>query len=303
MLNIQGIGQKAIAKVVNKAIEYSPQAAFIVGGILIVGGVVMACKATLKAEEVTKQLEEDKATIEKAQEEAIEAEKEGKCVNYTAEDATNDIRIAHIKALKGYIKHYAKSGIAILLGLLLMYYSASTFYQRGLGYLTAYNCILKEYDEYRAKTEELLGDIDNVDSIEVSTKDGNKVKKNITKEYRQVYRARNQFSKIFCKITSDQFVDVPTFAESYVNAQDLLWTSRIANKNNPSGIVTLLEYYHEYGFEPDSKEEKALWANWGWDYNDPDYVGFKTSVVEIEDQGYGRRYIITPNVMPKPLYT
>ena len=149
---------RAVNTVGMKAKKYSPELLMGVG--LVCGGVatVMACKATLKVNEV---LENAKDTIDLIHqtEELKEIEtKDDRVVQYTKEDATKDL-----------VKVYASTGIelaklygpSIALGtvsLTCIFASNNILRKRNIALAAAYTAVDKGFREYRDRVVERFGE-------------------------------------------------------------------------------------------------------------------------------------------------
>jgi hypothetical protein len=105
--------------------KYSPEILMTVGVVGIVTSTVMACKATLKAEDVIEEAEEKIKKIHQAREIASAAVAEGEeigVVKYTEEDYKKDMTIVYVQTGWNFTKLYAPAvtigiaGIACILG-------------------------------------------------------------------------------------------------------------------------------------------------------------------------------------------
>lgn len=145
------------AKVACKRIKYtsikhSPEVLLVAGTIGIIGATVMACKATLKVDEV---LDEAKKTVDTIHEVASD---ETKKEQYTEEDSTKDLAITYVKTGAQIAKLY---GPAIVIGALSIgcfYTSHHILCKRNIALATAYAGLKEEYKRYRSHVVNEMGE-------------------------------------------------------------------------------------------------------------------------------------------------
>lgn len=145
------VGLKAAAKVSKR----SPEILMVVGAVTFVGTVVVACKQTLKCEEVLDAHERKMKDIEDCLELAKEEESG---VSYDEQMAKKDKAIAFAQTGIGFVKIYAP---AILLGVVSITCFGCGFHilkKRNLALTVAYGALDKAFKEYRGRVKEELGD-------------------------------------------------------------------------------------------------------------------------------------------------
>ena len=111
----------------------------------VVIGTVIACKATLKADEV---MAENRATIEAVKESGISSMK-----TYRKE-----ITVAYGKGALNFVKLYGPPALMIGFSLGSILYGHNILKARNLAVVGAYKALSIEHQEYREKMKEVLGD-------------------------------------------------------------------------------------------------------------------------------------------------
>lgn len=130
--------------------KYTPEILTAVGVVGIVASTVMACKATLKAEDVISEANQKLEKIHYAQENIPEEE-------YSNTDYKHDLTIAYVQTGVGFVKLYGPSvalgvaSIACILG------AHNIMRKRNLALVAAYNAVSQGFDEYRKRVVDELG--------------------------------------------------------------------------------------------------------------------------------------------------
>ena len=133
----------------------------VVGGVIgIIGATVMACRATLKAEEIIDDTKEKLDKIERAYEEYNPDVIDPECDKepYTEEDKKHDTIKAYAQAGVGFIKTY---GPAVALGtasVMCIFGSHKIMRNRNIALAAAYGVLDKGFRKYRERVKEELGD-------------------------------------------------------------------------------------------------------------------------------------------------
>lgn len=143
------------SKVAKKVSKRSPEICVALGVIGMGATVVMACKATLKADEVLDKLAADKAKIEDTKKQ-VEESKSG--IAYDEKDAKRDLAIAYKDAAIGFAKLYWRPALtgAISLGLILA--SLGIMKKRNATLIAAATAIDERFKEYRKRVTERFGE-------------------------------------------------------------------------------------------------------------------------------------------------
>lgn len=140
---------KAIERLVAAPIaqKNSPEILLVAGAVSMVGSTVLACRATLKMDEV---LEKAKTDISKAHQ-AFEIAKDMPDTEYTEQDRQKDITIIYYRTAVSTLRLYAPSILAGAFGLALMAASNRIHVQRAAALTAAYTALDKGFREYRER--------------------------------------------------------------------------------------------------------------------------------------------------------
>lgn len=143
--------QKAVSMGILKFKKASPTIMMVGGVIGIVGSGVLACRATLRVEEVIDEANEALDDIHHAVEQYDESV-------YSEEDAKKDTTVVYTRSFIQLARLYGPSIImgAASIGLILC--SHHVMKQRNLALMSAYETIKTGFDEYRKRVKESLGD-------------------------------------------------------------------------------------------------------------------------------------------------
>lgn len=131
--------------------KHSPEILMVTGAAGVVVSTVMACKATLKVNDI---LDERRETVEKIEDVAGDPTM---AEAYTAEDAKKDLAIVNVQTGLKFVKLY---GPAVLVGaasLTCMFASHKIMRGRNLALAAAYATIDTNFKEYRSRVVERFG--------------------------------------------------------------------------------------------------------------------------------------------------
>lgn len=131
--------------------KYSPEILLVAGTVGVVTSGVMACRATLKIDEV---LDEAKDRIEKIHEVAANPEMKDK---YTEEDSKKDLAITYTQAGVKLVKLYGPSIALGVISLGCMIGSNRILSKRNVALAAAYAAVDKSFKEYRGRVVERFG--------------------------------------------------------------------------------------------------------------------------------------------------
>lgn len=169
--------------------KYSPEVLMVAGVVSIVGGTVLACKATLKVDAIKKKREDVYETIE----EAYDLSEQGELDEvYTVEDATKDRTIATVHMGVQLVKAYAPGAGLVIFGLACVMGSHGIMRKRNVALLGLYKAAEETLTAYRKRVVDELGEekdrqfrygmkVETIDDIIVDDKGKEKsVKKDVT---------------------------------------------------------------------------------------------------------------------------
>lgn len=273
-----------LSRVKFKVGKYSPEICLVAAGVTGVATVVVACKATLKADDILNKLEEDKAKIEEA---AALSEEHGE--EYTEEDKNKDMTIAYSHLVIDLAKLYAP---AIALGALtagLVFCSYRTMKLRHLGLVAAYTALDDGFKKYRARAVEKFGeDVDRelatgVTKKKVMVKEADPETGEVRTEKKEVstiddilLEDPSNYDRVFARGLADacQTYD-PYTNESFLLGQQTHWTHMLQTR----GFVFLSEVYKSLGFPVTQASRQVGWI---LDPADPNKRDKKVSFGVIE---------------------
>lgn len=132
-----------------KISKYSPEILAGVGVVAIVGGVVLACRATLKAEEVLEDHEEEMDLIRQATQ---------RVDDYSDADRQRDTALVYIHTVGKFAKIYAPAVGLLTLGIGCMLGSYGILKKRNVALMAAYEGLQKTLLEYRERVRNELGE-------------------------------------------------------------------------------------------------------------------------------------------------
>lgn len=260
---------RSLHKVGFKIKKHSPEILVTVGVVGTVASVVMACKATLKVNEI---VDETKEMVDEIHE-AVEQEKhtsDGEL--YTQEVANRDLTIVYAKAGWKFVKLY---GPAVALGatsLVCILASNNILRKRNAALAAAFTAVDKSFKEYRGRVIERFGkDLDrelryNIKAKEIEEtvidEDGNEttVKKTVSVVDPNAY---SMYSVVFCE------GNLGWTKSPELNKVFLIKQQNYANdKLKAKGFLTLNEVYDMLGYRPTAYGQIA-----GWVYTEDGSVG------------------------------
>jgi hypothetical protein len=128
----------------------SPKILFGVGVVSMVGSTVLACRATLKLEEVLDRTDSD-----------LKAANELQHRDYSEEDRQTDKRIIHTRLVVDIAKLYAPSVVLGAAGIACLTKSHNILEQRNAALTAAYVALDKGFKEYRARVVERYGETED----------------------------------------------------------------------------------------------------------------------------------------------
>lgn len=161
-----------------KVKKVSPEILLVVGVAGVVGTVVLACKATLKVEEVL-----DDAMVDIVKIERVAAEKNEK--KYSEKDAAKDLFIVKVQTTVKIAKLYGPSIALGVVSIACLVGSHNILKKRNVALMSAYKALETGFKEYRKRVVSELGiDKDTefrhgvkVEKIKVLNEDGEMVEK------------------------------------------------------------------------------------------------------------------------------
>ena len=134
--------------------KHSPEILMGLGAAGTVTSAVLACKATLKVDEVAKESKEKIAKIHTASETGVTEAGE----TYTQEDAKKDLTIVYTRTALDIAKQYAPSVLLGAASLACFFGSHKILHGRNIALATAYAAVDKGFKQYRGRVVERFGE-------------------------------------------------------------------------------------------------------------------------------------------------
>ena len=258
------------ARNLNRAIfqckKHSPEILAITGTLGVVASGIMACKATLKINDI---LEESKETVElirKVSEDKSLAEK------YTEEDSKKDLAIVYAQTGVKLVKLYGPSVVLGATSLACLLGSNNILRKRNIALAAAYTTIDKSFKDYRGRVVERFGEsIDKelrynikAEEIEETVVDEKGKEKKVKKTVDVIDpNTISDYSRIFYEGNPGWTKD-PEMNLVYLKQQQN-WAN---DKSKAKGYLLLNEVYDMLGF-PRTKAGQIV----GWVYDEKNPIG------------------------------
>lgn len=259
-----------------KAIKNSPSIFMYAGaaGVIVAG--VMACKATLKLDEVTKEQREKIVEIKETRDDET-------VTDYNEKEARQDLAVMYSSMGLSIAKLYVPSVILGGLSLAAMIQSHNILNRRNAALAAALTTATETFNRYRKNVVERYGEeVDKemrygIKKEKVTVKDENGKNKKETIDVVVPMNTASEYARYFNE-SCGGWVEDPA-----LNKMFLLSQQQYANdKLQAQGYLFLNDVYEMLGFEP-SKAGQIV--GWRYDLNNPtgdNYVDFGLHDVNIK---------------------
>lgn len=220
LTNIKGIIVKGAGRTGLVLKKYSPEILMGVGVVGVVTSAVLACKATLKVEEL---VDQSKETIDKIKTAHEEVSKE----LYSDKDYQKDLTIAYTQTGVAFVKLY---GPAVTLGVVsigCLLGAHGIMKKRNIALMATYKALEQSFSDYRKRVVEELGaDTDRKyhlglkdETVEVVEENENGKKKKVKKTVEVVDpNKHSQYARFFDE-SSSQWSKVPEYNMVFLKSQ------------------------------------------------------------------------------------
>jgi hypothetical protein len=257
-MNLAVIKNKLTTKVSRQVLvgkKHSPTLLFGVGIIGVTSTVVLACRATLKMEEILSEAEENSKKIDAAKD--LETE------NYTDEDAKQDVALNRTKTALKIVKLYAPSVVVGVISVGALTGSHIIFRRRNAALTAAYAAVDKGFKEYRQRVVGEYGKDKDQEfrfgvterEIAVDTDEGVAVK-----TVRQLNIPEGQKSSVYAVLfseeTSRNWQPQPNYNAMFIQAQQAYANNRL----NAEGFLFLNDVYESLGLPRTSAGQVVGWV-------------------------------------------
>ena len=271
----------------------SPEILMVAGVVSTVAGVVLACRATLKAQDILDEHEEMKDAIKKVEEKYGE--------DYTEEDKKKDTVTVYAKTAVRLVADYAPAVATVTLGIVCMMASNNILKKRNVALASAYAGLDNLFNTYRKRVVDKYGDevdqqlrygVHKEKIEEEETDEDGKVKK-VKKEVDVVDGDESGYARYFTKVNPNWEND-SNYNEMFIR-QVQNYCNQLLRANK---VLTLNKVYEELGF-PTSKA--GMVVGWIYDKTAPtgdNYVDISVKPVKIknENNALEQAYLLDFNV-------
>jgi len=249
---------RKVAKQVLITQKHSPTLLFAAGVVGITGTVVLACRATLRLDEV---LEETNATLENV--------KKVQHANYSEQDRKQDLAIVYARSAVGIAKLYGPAFILGVTSIACLTGSHKILTRRNAALTGAYAALEKGFNEYRKRVSDEFGEekekelryAAETQTVVIDDVNGpKKVKEKIPGRagasiYAQLYEEGNP-----------NWQPTPEYNRIFLEAQQQYANQRLRAK----GFLMLNDVYDSLGIQRTSAGQIVGWV---WNHGD-NYVDF-----------------------------
>lgn len=149
-----------VAKNTMKIQKHSPEILMVAGVASIVGGTILACRATLKVDNILYEASNKLDQIDTVNEAAIRANVEGsdQKIDYGPDDATRDKTIVYVQTGLKMAKNYLPAATLLIFGLTCVLGSHGIMKKRNVAVMAAFKGAEEAFEQYRARVTEELGE-------------------------------------------------------------------------------------------------------------------------------------------------
>lgn len=241
----------------------SPEIWLGVGITCIVGGTILACKASRKLDRIMDLHEFEKEEIENARQDTIDAD--NNTIQLAEEDRLEEADYKKEKAMlvistgSEIAREYAPAVILIAAGIGMTIHSHNILTRRNVALLTAYKSLDEAFTKYRTAVRERFGkevDEELYSGRVVTTKthtekdaDGKKTK--VTEQTVAIGEGTDPYAALFDEINSTEWTRSPDYNLTTLKVQENQWNNTlIARKmdgRNKRGFVFLNEVRKSLG--------------------------------------------------------
>ena len=151
---IMNAAKRTLGKATFQLKKHSPEILMAAGVVSVVGGTILACKATIKATEI---LADSKKDID-AVHECLNNEEMVKTGKYTEEDSAKDLTVIYAKTGINLVKTYAPAVAVTAAGVTCMLAANNILRKRNVALAAACATVTNEFKSYRKGVLERFGE-------------------------------------------------------------------------------------------------------------------------------------------------
>lgn len=257
--------------------KHSPEILMTVGIVGIVGSTILACRATLKAEEVIDRHEEKMEKIN----EAWEQVQEGQIglEDYSEQDHKKDLTVVYVQTAVDYVKLYGPAVTLLAASIFCILGAHSIMKKRNVALMAAYKALEEGFNAYRKRVIEEHGEqkdymykhgLREEEVIETEVGEDGKTKKvKTTKLVDDGLSNLSPYARRYSRQTSTQWsgTDDHSYNIMFIQCQQNSFNDLLQSR----GHVYLNEVYDCLGLERDHKYGQMV--GWVKGHGD-DYIDF-----------------------------
>jgi hypothetical protein len=265
-----------------KAAKNAPQILIYTGAIGVVGAAVMACKATLKLNEV---LDKSKNTIE-----TIRTTRDDETIiDYTPEDAKKDLTIVYASTTLDIAKLYLPAVIVGGISIAAMIKSHNILNRRNAALAAAFTTASESFKKYRKAVVDRYGeDIDKelrygIKKEKVNVTDENGKTKKETVNVVNGVDTPSDYARFFDESCSGYDKD-PEYNLMFLKAQQQYANDKLVAQ----GYLFLNDVYNMLGMEPSKAGQVVGWVYDPKNPNGDNYIDF--GIYDVMINGYRDDY-------------
>ncbi len=253
----------------------SPEIALAIGIGGVIAGAVLACRSTLKAEEIAK---EAKEKIEAIEDTASDESKE-EC--YSEEDCKRAKTIVYAQTAVKILKVYAPAIVVETLSILSICEGHGILRKRNGALMAAYAALDRGYNEYRKRVKEEIGDEKEgllhrglkATEIDIPSKD--EEGRDTTEKVPATVRTKkpvSEYARLFGEGVTDEWSKSVDYNLTFVK-QIQRWANNELKRRatNGVGVLFLNEVYDKLGFERIAEGQEIGWI---FDKDNPNQQSF-----------------------------
>ncbi len=251
-----GAGLKKTAKIAGDTIKaHSPEILMAAGVVGTVAGVVVACKATTKLDDILEETQEKVTQIKEFDPETVEVE-------YTENDRKKDLVITYTKGGLDILKLYGPSLAILSLSLASMLAANNILRKRNFALMAAYTALDKSFKDYRGRVVKKYGDVIDEElrlglekkkiSEEITDEDGKKkkVKKDV-----DIVTAEDSTLIELSEDTWSEWDSVMCYNENLVSSRQ----GYLNDILTAQGYLLMSDVKAVFGLRPDGQDYQLGW--------------------------------------------
>lgn len=237
-MSIQQTMTRSFGRAILQSKKNSPHIFFGFGLVSVVGGSIMACRATLKLEKVVDDIQAEFAQINDMKEKADKG-----TISYDRDEYMRDLTFAYIRTMKKLGALYGPSVVVGGIGVACLTGSHVQLTRRNAAVTAAFAAVTKAYDEYRRRVREEFGEEKELAIYQACLLDEDEDMR-APKKMPLSKNAASPYSRYF-EPTNVNWKPEPEWNRIYIQAIQNQYNHVLQSR----GHVFLNEIYDDLGFE------------------------------------------------------